>query len=85
MILGSTLNMRSEIGITEGKWSVIFSLNHLDPFSRLYPQSKYYTKIDLPNIFDHDRTNYGKFNIHFAVLADWNALDENLKQILKNQ
>ena len=74
MILGSTLNMRSELGITEGKWSVIFSLNHLDPFSR-----------SIYLIFDNDRTNYGKFNIHFAVLADWNALDENLKQILKNQ
>ena len=42
-------------------------------------------QVDLPHIFDNDRTNYGKFNIHFAVLADWNALDENLKQILKNQ
>ena len=38
-------------------------------------------QVDLPNIFDNDRTNYGKFNIHFAVLADWNALDENLKSM----
>ena len=41
--------------------------------TRLASRSSYYIK----NI----RTNYGKFNIHFAAATIWNNLDDNIKHL----
>ena len=41
--------------------------------TRLASRSSYYIK----NI----RTNYGKFNIHFAAATIWNNLDNNIKHL----